>query len=169
MFKSDPTNVDFVPRVYLNRSLDFGFIVHEYTDDKLPIIIKQDTPAFTGWDTPPSMHETFEIIRVTQGKINFVINDKVHEINQGELAVVNYEDIHRLPKIDSPATYDTFLLQYQFCNEVGLDFADNRIIPVIREKTEPINDYCSAIIDEYNRRYWSLQYSQRACTCCFWN
>ena len=152
MFDSDLTNTDFIPEVYLNHSLDFGFVIHDYTDNELPIIIKQGVYACTGWDTPPSMHGSFEIIRVTQGKINLVLNDKVYEINQDELAVVNYEDIHRLSKTDIPATYDVFLFQYQFCNEIGLDFANNRVIPVLREKTEHINYYCSAIIDEYNRK-----------------
>ena len=101
-------------------------------------------------ETPPVMHDSLEIIQVTQGKIHLFLDGDMHVVSEGQLGVVNCEVIHYLMKQKEEARYNCIFLQYLFCKEEGADIAVVSIEPIIDDAY--LTDLCNHIMDEYKEK-----------------
>ena len=101
-------------------------------------------------ETPPVIHDSLEIIRVTQGEVHLFLDGDEYVVCEGQLAVVNCEVIHYLLKQKGEARYNCIFLQYLFCQEEEVDITANSIEPVIEDAY--LTSLCDHIVYEHKKK-----------------
>ena len=86
----------------------------------------------------PHWHNEFEIIRVLSGKLDLFINNKEIQLKSGDVAFINYKELHRATPHD--CEYECIVFDFQLIRDINKDIYISYLEPLTIGTFEIINE-----------------------------
>lgn len=118
----------------INITMNAYYETHVYPDSSFPFIyhlheIDAQHRFLLHW------HENIELIFVTSGSLQVMLNNQKYTVHQDELIVINSSCIHFCKTVTPVCTYACLIPDLNFCKSFGLPVDELHIQPVV---TAPI-------------------------------
>lgn len=65
-------------------------------------------------NSPPHWHDEFEIIQVLQGDIKITVSSDTYIFNKGDMALINFKDIHQIQSLESESLLQIIQINAKF-------------------------------------------------------
>ncbi len=107
---------------------------HNHKDPAFPIIFHLDTMRRHQSDFLPHWHENLELLCVLPGTINVLMDAASITANQGEIIVVNSNNVHYIQSLEEESKYYCLIIDQKLCEELHLDIGEIVFQRLINEK-----------------------------------
>jgi len=91
----------------------------------LPIIFHEDSVENGYASFPAHWHKSLELLFVTRGKTEFIIDGNSHFASDGDLIIIPSNSIHSSKSLDGNSKHYTLIVDYDYCIIHGFDLSNS--------------------------------------------